>query len=208
MVSNIHDECSFCASTFFKDIPDGILKCVRLAYPWDTTEYTPILIGVPPHVLLVSEMEILRQHFDNILKVIKSNMNKILEKRGVGGNQFCTNAILGDIEESKNKIFSVMNNVTTINGNEDVLPKDEEREDLCLIDEGLEVGELGTEEVHINQEVQLVMDQSWRATNRRVMNRRNITVGFHRGRLQVLPPTWKFPIMTCKKLIDNWYVGS
>ena len=25
---------------------------------------------------------------------------------------------------------------------------------------------------------------------------------------QVLPPTWTFPIMTCKQLIDNWYLGN
>ena len=31
---------------------------------------------------------------------------------------------------------------------------------------------------------------------------------FHRGRLQVLPPTWTFPRMTGKQLIDNWYFGN
>ena len=66
MVANIHDECSFCAFPFFKEIPDNIIKCVRVAYPWDTTEYTPKLTGVPPHVFLISEMEIPRQIFDNI----------------------------------------------------------------------------------------------------------------------------------------------
>ena len=42
-------------------------------------------------------------------------------------------------------MLSVMKIVTTSNGNEDVLPKDEECEYLCLIDEGEEVGEPGTE---------------------------------------------------------------
>ena len=31
---------------------------------------------------------------------------------------------------------------------------------------------------------------------------------FHHGRLQVLPPTWKLPIITCRQIIDNWYVGN
>ena len=42
----------------------------------------------------------------------------------MGGNEFHTNSILGAIEESNNKILSVMNNLTTNNDNEEVLPKD------------------------------------------------------------------------------------
>ena len=43
----------------------------------------------------------------------------------MGGNEFHTNAILGDIKESNNKIIRVMKNVTTINGIGYLLPKDE-----------------------------------------------------------------------------------
>ena len=40
------------------------------------------------------------------------------------------------------------------------------------------------------------------------MKRRRLYVGFHNGKLQVLPPLWDFPKMTDKQLIDNWYVGD
>ena len=33
-------------------------------------------------------------------------------------------------------------------------------------------------------------------------------MGFHRGCLKFLPPTWTFPRITCKQLIDNWCVGN
>ena len=79
---------------------------------------------------------------------------------------------------------------------------------MGLIDEGSEVGEPVTEEVHLNKEVQLVMDQRRRATHRRVMNRRNLTMGFHCGCLQVLTPTWTFPIIAYKQLIDNLCFGN
>ena len=55
---------------------------------------------------------------------------------GVGGNEFHTNSILGAIEESNKNILSAMKNVTTSNGNEEVLPKNKERKYFCLIDEG------------------------------------------------------------------------
>ena len=35
------------------------------------------------------------------------------------------------------------------------------------------------------------------------LKKRKPTVGFHHGRLQVVPVYWKFPNMTIKQLIDN-----
>ena len=66
-------------------------------------------------------MENYRQKSDNIQKGINNYMNEILKKRGVDDNEFHTNSILGAVEESNNKILSVSENVTTSNGNEDVL---------------------------------------------------------------------------------------
>ena len=33
-------------------------------------------------------------------------------------------------------------------------------------------------------------------------------MGFHNGKLQVLPPRWQFPKINTKQLIDNWYGGN
>ena len=129
----------------------------------------------------MSELEFLRNFFDNLQKGINSYKKKILNKRSVGGNECHINAILSTIGESNNKILSAMKIVTTHNGNEEILLKDEEHEDLCLIDERENLGEPGTEEVHLNEEVQLVMDQSQQATHRRVMNSSTLTVGYHHG---------------------------
>ena len=41
-----------------------------------------------------------------------------------------------------------------------------------------------------------------------VIKRRRLSVGFHNGKLQVLPPIWDFPKMAAKNLIDNWHVGD
>ena len=38
--------------------------------------------------------------------------------------------------------------------------------------------------------------------------KRKLTVGFHHGRLQVVPVYWKFPNMTIKQLIDNWFIEN
>ena len=70
------------------------------------------------------------------------------------------------------------------------------------------MGYPGNEEFHLNEEVQLVMDQMKRSIQKIVMQKRTLPTGFHHVHLQVLPPKWKFPIITCKQLIDNWYVGN
>ena len=33
-------------------------------------------------------------------------------------------------------------------------------------------------------------------------------MGYHHGKLQVLPPRWQCPKMNTKRLMDNWYVGN
>ena len=50
------------------------------------------------------------------------------------------------------------------------------------------------------------MYQIWRATQRIAMKRVTLTMGFHRGHFQLLPPTYTFPRMPYKQLIDIWYV--
>ena len=69
-------------------------------YPWNNTDYTPKITGVPPHVLLVAEMEVLKAKFDNLRLDINDDIKGMLDERGVGGNEFNTNSILGAIRDS------------------------------------------------------------------------------------------------------------
>ena len=40
------------------------------------------------------------------------------------------------------------------------------------------------------------------------LQKRKLTVGFHHGRLQVVPVYWTFSNMTIKQLIENWSIGN
>ena len=35
-----------------------------------------------------------------------------------------------------------------------------------------------------------------------------LTMGYHHGRLQVIPPMHNLPKMTVKQLVDNWFIGN
>jgi hypothetical protein len=43
---------------------------------------------------------------------------------------------------------------------------------------------------------------------RKKVRDRKLTMGYHNGRLQVLPVYSEFPSMTMKQLIENWFVGN
>ena len=72
----------------------------KISYPRKNTYYTPEITGVPPHVLLMAEMEVLKAKFEKLWLDINYDIKEILDKRGVGGNEFHTNSILDAIRES------------------------------------------------------------------------------------------------------------
>ena len=59
-----------------------------------------------------------------------------------------------------------------------------------------------------NATARSIMQRRRQMSEKRVMKRCCIYVGFHNRRFQFLPPLWDFLKMTAKQLIDNWYVGD
>ena len=99
----MHVECFFRASLIFQDIPDEFLKIAQIDYPWNSTIDTPKITGMPPHVLLMTELEELKIKFDALQMSIKSDIQDALDERGVGGSEFHTNSILEAIKVSETK---------------------------------------------------------------------------------------------------------
>ena len=54
MVDNLHQEYTFIASTFLKDILYEFVKCTIVGYPWDSSSFSPGSTGVPPYTILLS----------------------------------------------------------------------------------------------------------------------------------------------------------
>ena len=88
------ERCSLRSSTFLKCVPDEFLKCVRIAYPWDATKFTPNITGIPPHVTLMDDMERMRRNYDALRAEIEGDMDDMMEKMGVGGLECHTNKAL------------------------------------------------------------------------------------------------------------------
>ena len=60
---HLHAECSLRASAFLKDIPSQFTKIVKVSYPWEndgTNACIPNCSGIPPHVMILAEVEHMR----------------------------------------------------------------------------------------------------------------------------------------------------
>ena len=117
------------------------------------------------------------------------------DDRGEGGNEFHTSSILGAISESQDQMHDIITRVTvcrptleadvrsTPEGKFTFADETELMEDKIhnvLEDESTTVQESAT--------VKSIMQRRRQMSEKRVMKRRRISVGFHNGKLQVLRP--------------------
>ena len=200
LIDNIHQEKTLHASSFFKDIPQEILKCATVRYSWNASTCTPKLTGIPPHVSIMAEFRELKLKFDELRQDIKGDLQAQLDARGVVGNRFHAKKILEALSETQRKVDMIVNgNRFPIN---DVL---EQGENVLIADEESMSLQCNPDN---NPEIESERDKRKKSHSKSSLKRRKLTMGFHNGRLQVLPVHWKFPRMTGKQLIENWFIGN
>eukprot|EP00957_Ditylum_brightwellii_P181794 13848927-Ditylum_brightwellii.AAC.1 len=57
-------------------------------FPWDKISITPVFPGIPPHVLMMAELECLKDEMHlQSLEVVEGIKNE-LDKRNIGGQAF------------------------------------------------------------------------------------------------------------------------
>ena len=96
---NLHPNNPFRNAAIFKDIPKDVRDCSRTAYPWSSTADTPQITGVPPHILIMSELEEVKRMLSDLKVTMRTDLRSELNDRGVGGAEFHTNRILDSIQE-------------------------------------------------------------------------------------------------------------
>ena len=210
LTNYLHEECSFRASLIFQDIPDEFLNLARVAYPWDSTVDTPKITGVPPHVLLMAEIEELKKKFDALQVTIRTDMKDALDERGVGGSEYHTNSILQAIKESEARMLSTVNGpreLSPVSENSGMLLIQDEDNALEHVTEGISEDDLANGGT-IQEESEALVNSRTRTIQEALLSSRRLTMGYHHGQLQVLPPKWTFLKMNIKQLVDNWYIGS
>ena len=211
LTSTLHEESSFRASLFYKDIPEEFLNVARIAYPWEATSDTPKLTGVPPHVLLMAEIEDLKNKFETLKIAIKGDMKDALDERGVGGSEYHTNCILNAIKQTEGVMLNrIQGEVSSRIPSEDsggslvIMNEDNALENVF---EGIDPEELRNGG-RVEDASRAIVATRTQNIQDALLSSRRLRMGYHHGRLQVLLPKWTFPKMSIKQLVDNWYIGN
>ena len=94
---------------------DNILfsKKVIVKCPWDATEDTPQITGLPPDIILLAEFESVKRDMAELKAELKTSFNstlvKKLDKRDVGGSGFARgNEIVSKLENLIEKVSEAL----------------------------------------------------------------------------------------------------
>ena len=69
----------------------------QIAYPWSETSYTPQQSGIPPHTMLLVEMEKMKNLLEKQGNMIVDSMRTELDKRDIGGLDYQVKELLGEV---------------------------------------------------------------------------------------------------------------
>jgi len=204
---NLHSRSNVRVSVFYlEQIP--LVEHVTIAYPWNKTSDTPEVTGIPPDVLIMAEFESmriqLREMKASITGQFAQTLRKELDDREVGGIAYAK------MTEMMAKMDSMMSMLTK---------KERENRPTASaffdeIDNILEESahfELSNEE---DEDIVLpfvddgTLDQLTSKRTSQQLKARKFTIGYHHGKLNPLPSTWRYPKgITLIQLINLWLLG-
>ena len=207
---NLHQQSPFRASPFFSQIPLSLRSIVRVAYPWDYTEDSPTFTGIPPHVTLLSQMEILQEELKGLKESINETIVGELNKRGIGSNGFFTQRLEDMMKNLQSSLISEMSQLRTngINMQQAVPELDDDADAYDLIDEVFEGGVAGgvnnTAAAHSREDSTYVGV----STSQPAKKKSRAEIHVIGGKLTPLHQEFQFPTMTCNQLVHNWFIGN
>ena len=181
---------------------------VTTKFPWDKTDDTPELTGLPPDVLALAEFESMRLQISKLKADLESSFESTLKReldgRAVGGAGYA------QAEEIMKKLDSLIkwtndkpSLLNDVNGdgnevNHNPLGFYIEEEDGIVIrcQEPPVMTAARPSSIHV------------RECTKKQLEKRQLSIGFHHGQLNPLPSAWRYPHgMTLIQLMNLWLIG-
>lgn len=234
---HLHPQCMLRQASLFRGIPREIVELAVVRFPWDKTEDTPKLTGIPPHVLHMAEMEELKIELRDVKEQVKNMKADLMEqfpklmqdfkdemdRRDFGSREFNIERMMEMIasnaaqqtEAIVDRIIARTNLVATATADATAAAAAQSQAEYAnfVMEEEEEAdGPL----VGASQEEAEVAQQQALQHAQQCVSKRRYRAGFARVRtrgreataLRVLPPNFKFPPMTPLQLIENWFIGD
>lgn len=209
LLDNLHERCPLRASPMFRDIPDSIVSLAKVSYPWDKTADTPSFTGIPPHVLMLCELEEVKKELRLVREGIIDGLKDAMDERGFASHDHNTKKIIDAMNAQTQKIFETL---AARDKNIDNIARSGQDEEAVVIE--AEDAESDNEyEAEIQKDVGVTHEEVLAMRKRRqkareFQKKRKYTVGFHHGKFNILPANYVFPTYTCYEMVISWLVGD
>ena len=185
---------------------------VVVRYPWDATDDTPKITGLPPDIVLLAKVESMKLEMAALKADLKSTFESTLieqlDQREVGGSGFARgNEIVEKLETILERVAApapaaasapaVAEDVLGFGEDGGHVSDDDEEEDIVLaLDE--------PEHMPPRKRARIIRDR----TQEQLSNRK-MKCGYHHGLFNPLPSSWTYPKgMTVIQLMNLWLIGS
>ena len=99
--TTIHEKCPLRSSTIFRDIPSDIILLTRMPHPWNSTQETIEFNGIPPYIILMSEIEGLKREIESLKGTLINQLQYGIEKRSFSFMEHNTKKIIDAIALKK-----------------------------------------------------------------------------------------------------------
>ena len=75
----------------------------RISHPWNSTEDIPEFTGIPPYILLMSEIEGLKPEIESLQGKITNKLQDEMDRRGFSYTEHNTKMIIDAMVSQKNR---------------------------------------------------------------------------------------------------------
>ena len=142
--ANMHSQHRMRASPLFIAASQvDIQQYAKVQFPWNKTKDTPYFTGIPPHVMMMTELEALRLKLDDHKDQIVDGLREELDRRSVGGSEYQTRQVLDEVRKAHEEMISRMNDFGSntqgamiaeenLHSNNDYFFIDDDEEERCV----------------------------------------------------------------------------
>ena len=99
----LQNKCHFPAYPIFRDFPSDIMSLEQISHPWNITEYTPDFNGIPPHILLISDIKVLKLEIESPKGTIIHQQQYYMDKGGFSSTEHNTKTVIDEMASKQNR---------------------------------------------------------------------------------------------------------
>ena len=92
-------------------------KYAVVSYPWTKNAFTPCFTGIPPNVMMMAEIEILKKTIAKQTCAIFDGLKTELDKRNISGDTYQATIVLEEVKISHEMMYTKLRSITrNVNG--------------------------------------------------------------------------------------------